>query len=457
MERKDRRRLRESGIPLDFSEPAAMFALGTGSSDVEPMGLIPREDWPKEISAMAAEEAEFWAGGYISVRLMVELPFWLMTPDCEIPISHKHAKIQVRIRGDYAAIADGPEFLDSQQNVIFVAPKTDLTSNKRPPPQVASSRAPVVHPMKTVLIFEVEAIEDAVKAIQTPPPETPWERTQIRRVNRAIQYFQSLAYAHLPFVNHLITSYRVASGDPFAYQISTWDVPAWFVEWNHEFVPICLMPYWGVDRYPTLRTSDEREPSPIYAASSEAVESQSRTDVAPGILELLDARSLLYRGHFEDAVRSSVTAVEIAMEAQITKLLADKGWPDERIRERLAETWNDFDKRVADYERISETRIPGPILSELPYINGIRLKSELSRVRKLRHKIVHEGLRVDFHTRGPMIRAIETMMWLFHWLTWEEGKAEEKSKSYVFCEMMRGLGIPRYTPEYRESGVVVFA
>jgi len=150
-----------------------------------------------------------------------------------------------------------------------------------------------------------------------------------------------------------------------------------------------------------------------------------------------------------------VTAIEVALEAQITKLLASKGCTEQEIESRLAETWNDFDQRLADYERISGTRVPGPVLSCIPYINGIRLKSEFSRVRKLRHKIVHEGLRVDSQSRGPMLRAIETTTWLFHWLSWEKGKAQENSRNYAFFEMMRGMGVPRYSVRYSDSGALV--
>jgi hypothetical protein len=54
-----------------------------------------------------------------------------------------------------------------------------------------------------------------------------------------------------------------------------------------------------------------------------------------------------------------------------------------------------------------------------------------------------------------MLRAIETMTWFFHWLSWSEGEAEDPSESYVFFETMRGSQVPRYRSTYRESGVMV--
>ncbi|NQT11476.1 MAG: hypothetical protein HQ582_01925 [Planctomycetes bacterium] len=429
------------------------FALGFGADNGVP--LIPREGLPEEISAMAAEESDFWKGRSIPIQLMVELPFWLMIPDCEISIAHGGATVRVRIRGKYMAVSDGPLFYDSHRNVVFIGPNDDLKAGEELPPVVARTEAAIYRPMKTVVVFRPEVMEDAVVALQEPVSATQQELREVRRVNRAAQYLQSLAYAHVPLLNRLITDYRLASRDPCAFQVSQWNVPVWFAEYNDKLVRVCLMPYSDNDWYPALRRLKGGERPPFYAASPHVVGVQTGADVAPGTLEILDARSLMYRGHVADAVRSAVTAIEVALEGQIAKLLTHNGWTEQQIQSRLEETWNDFDERVADYERISGTRIPGPVLSCLPHINGIRLKSELSCVRRLRHKIVHEGLRVNSHSRGAMVRAIETMTWLFHWLSWEEGKAQEKSRSYVFFEMMRGMGIPRYSVTYRDSGVVV--
>lgn len=457
MEGKDRRRLRESGIPFDTGGPMHSVAVGIGLDNGEPLHIIPREDWPREIAAMAAEESEFWKGKLVSIRLTVELPFWLTIPDCEILLAHDRSTVPASIRGQYMAVSDGPLFYDSHCNVVFIGPNGDLEAGKELPPVVAKTQAPVYRPMKTVVIFRPKAMEEAVLAFQEPKVLRRQESREVRRINRAASYLQSLAYAHVPFLNSLITAYRFASNDPFAFQVSQWNVPVWFAEYNDALIRVCLMPYSDNDWYPATRGCEGGERSPFYATSPHAIDVLAVADVAPGTLEILDARSLLYRGHIEDAVRSAITAIEVALEGQITKLLGHEGWTKQQIQSRLAETWNDFDKRVVDYERISGTRVPGPVLSCLPCVNGIRLKTELSRVRRLRHKIVHEGLRVDSHSRGPMLRAIETMMWLFYWLSWEEGEAQEESRSYTFFEMMRGMHVPRYLIGYGDSGVIILA
>ena len=161
------------------------------------------------------------------------------------------------------------------------------------------------------------------------------------------------------------------------------------------------------------------------------------SDVAPGKLELLDALSLYYRGRFGDAVRSAVTAIEVVLEAQLYKLLREKGRTDEEAERRLAETRNSFHDRLADYEKVSQRRLPSPMISWLPTINGVRLKSELGWVRELRHKVVHEGVRVDIFAQSEMQRAIETMTWLFRWLSCEDHTKADR-RNFTFFNSARG-------------------
>jgi hypothetical protein len=147
----------------------------------------------------------------------------------------------------------------------------------------------------------------------------------------------------------------------------------------------------------------------------------------------------MYRGRFGDAVRSAVTGIEVAVDAQLAKLLKDKGFSDEKIAARLDETRNSFFERVQDYEQLSQKRLPGPLIHEVPYINGIRLRAELDWVRSLRHKVVHEGIRVDIFERGKTLRAIETMSWLFEWLSWEDEHGPKDSRNYTFFSMLATL------------------
>ena len=196
----------------------------------------------------------------------------------------------------------------------------------------------------------------------------------------------------------------------------------------------------------------ESEQSRFYAASREAVQSQATMDVTPGKLELLDALSLYHRGRFGDAVRSAVTAIEVPLEAQLTKLLKEKGYSADEAGRRLAETRNSFHDRLADYEKVSQKRLPSPIVSWIPTINGVRLKSELGWVRELRHRVVHEGIRVNVFAKGQMQAAIETMTWLFRWLSCEDYTKEDNRNFTLFNAAHGSVTIPF---EYTTTGVVV--
>ena len=266
-----------------------------------------------------------------------------------------------------------------------------------------------------------------------------------------MQYFKTLATAHIPFLNKLITSYRSTSLDPYAFEVSEWDVPVWYATYGETLAWIGLMPYWDNDTFPSFNNGGKTVP--FVATTLEEVQKQAQSNVAPGKLELLDAYSLMYRGRFGDAVRSAVTGIEVAVEAQLAKLLKDEGFSYEQIEARLDETRNRFFERIQEYEQLSQKRLPGPLLSEVPYINGIRLRSELDWVRNLRHKVVHEGIRVDIFERGTTLRAIETMSWLFEWLSWEDEHGPEDSRNYTFFSMLRGQSY--LTFDYTEEGVRV--
>jgi len=308
------------------------FAEGFSPKKGEPMRLIPREEWPMEIARGEAEEREWWQGQRVPVQLIVELPFWLMIPDGTLSVTHDKATVTAAVRGRYLEVSDGPMFLNSHANAVLIGPGDDVWKRKLPQ-SVVPGEMPVYRPMKTVVLFETEAMEDAFTAWKERQSVTQDDNPGIRRVNRSIQYMQSLATAHIPFLNRLITSYRSTSFDPYAFEVSEWDVPVWHAEYGDTLVTVPIMPYWSNDTYPTLNKGGKV--MPFFATTLDAVQSQARSDVAPGKLELLDAFSLMYRGRFGDAVRSAVTAIEVALESQLAVLLRRKGYSKEQVKNRL--------------------------------------------------------------------------------------------------------------------------
>ena len=425
------------------------FSFGITPDD-QPLDLIDRADWAKEIEAGKADELK-WDGERVPIRMMVELPFWLMIPDSEIAVTHEQTTVLASILGDYAEVSEGNTFHDSHATVVYIGAIAPLKSGELPPP-VTGTQFPIFRYMKTVVSFRPEGLKEAFDAWHETEATTPNRNRRIRRINQAHQYFCSLAFAHIPFLNHLITSYRSISYDPFAVEVSEWDVPIWFAEYGDTLVRIGIVPYRENDTYPTTRRMGKSERSKFFAASKEAVQSQANVDVTPGKLELLDALGLFFRGRFGGAVRSAVTAIEVALEAQLKKRLKEKGYSDEEAERRLAETRNSFQDRLADYEKVSQRRLPSPIVSWIPTINGVRLKSELGWVRELRHKVVHEGVRVDVFAHGPMQRAVETMTWLFRWLSCEDYTPGD-NRNFAYFNGARGHILLPF--EYTATGIVV--
>ncbi len=225
----------------------------------------------------------------------------------------------------------------------------------------------------------------------------------------------------MPFVARLVNAYQVVSADPFAFEVGESELPFWFAETAGQWIGIPLVPYATFDEYPYLR--DFSGSRSIFGfAKEESLRAALTEEPFPGQIELLDAWSLYYRGKFAEAIRLLATAVEIALEHVFSRFLAGKGQSDEQIDKRLEQTFNDFDARLEDYQRAAERRVPGPLVSIIPYINGVRLQEELGRNRRLRHKVVHEGRRFDRSMAGDIQRAMETTTWLFRWLVRNEEK-----------------------------------
>jgi hypothetical protein len=445
-------KIENGNVPSDeqlmSDEMGAAFC--TGFSPNGRVSHVPRDEWPAEIERMHKEEIEWWnTAKLVDSHLIVELPFWMMVPKGTLQVSVGATTLPVTIYGDFVEVYHGPAFLNSHANVAFVGPFAEL--EQKDIGDIVSNKSPIYRCMRTVLIFPTMAVDDAFLALNDRHSIGADDRPQIRRVNRALQYFDSLAFGHIPFVNKLITSYRSTSLDPCAFETSEWDIPIWYAQSEHHLARINLMPYWDNDKFPHVNSTSGAEP--YFAATHEQLTSQLGSPVSPGKMELLDALSLSYRGRYADAVRSAVTAIEVALESELRRELANTGLSVDAIDARLAETRNTFFDRLEAYQQISKRRLPGPIISVIPYINGLRFRSELENVRSLRHKLVHEGTRIDIFARGSMLRAVETMTWLFSWLSRTDEHGPDNHRNYSFFTMMRGQR--KYDFEYGPTGVVV--
>ncbi len=165
--------------------------------------------------------------------------------------------------------------------------------------------------------------------------------------------------------------------------------------------------------------------------------------------------ALYYRGRYRDAIRYLVTAIEVVLECKLRDALAQKGLSDDEMEQRLERTFNDFEGRLADYVRVTGRRMPGPLISVVPWINGVRLKQELDSARQLRHKVVHESLRLERSMKGYLQRPMETISWLFNWFRIESPISVTGLSKHYTLKMAMLSQLDFFSPEYTKDGVAV--
>lgn len=393
------------------------------------------------------EERKFWDAPITKATIAAELPFWLMIEPSEVELRVGDCPAKATIHQGLVAYHEGKFCLNSNNNLIAVVYDGPLPRSEQA--RVDSVESVVKRLMKTTVEFDIEIHESVIAAWIQRNSVLPDDNTKVSMVNLAMQYMSSLAYAHLPFINRLIYAYRSTSFDPFAFEVSEWDVPNWFIETEESFCIVNLMPYKSLDSSPDVGVLGESNRSRYLATTPEDVQAQANTELMAGKSQILDAKSLLIRGRFSEAIRSAVTAIEVSVETKTRDLLLSSGFPNEQVEAKLAETKMDFFERLRRLQMLIGRRIPGPRVfwdwlnddsddpPLAPYLNGVQLTRELDAVRRIRHEIVHRGLGVSIFDRGPALRAIETMSWLFEWLEPNDPFGEE-TEHYAFYSTMRG-------------------
>jgi hypothetical protein len=351
-----------------------------------------------------------WDSETVQVQLTIELPFWLLVPNGSVNLTIGNCTVRATVINDGVQFSLGHHQSVSQQKTVFLGSLDDAAK--------ASTRLVLLTEggrsrlTKTLVTFEASAHSDAIEAL----------KSKDKKYQQGCQYFRSLAIAHLDYLNLLINSYRRLSSDPFASEVTAWDVPIWSLAAEGIKFNVILFPYLAHEYRPSVaKFSKPSEFKPYIAAALEDIERIADIDAMPGEVELLDGWSLYYRGRHADSITSFVTAIEVLLEARLREVLRTLGATPEKVEKTLWETRNKFMKRLDQYCYLTQSRVPGPFLHVLPTINGVRLEWELEQTRDLRHKIVHAGQRLDRHLVRPMNQVAETMTWLFDWLS--EGKA----------------------------------
>lgn len=369
-----------------------------------------------------------WTSSLRETRLYVELPFWLMSPPGPVTVSWEGADFTVDVCSPWMEVF-GWEITDSRVTAIHQGP---VQPDWQPTEQLAKTPGEegvpwLLRRCKTVLRLVIEA--------HTSPFQELADDAIPRLHAEQEAYRASLCEAHIPVINELIQRYRLSTYDYFAYEVDAWDVPVWYVSQGGGHYASVLLRYKEWDDKPVLIQRDGTVRQFAWT-SPEKIASASTSMATPGEFDLLDARSLMERGDYTGAVRRSVTAIEAVLRWALKEELSQRHNEFEAER-KTANTDNDFPGRLAQWRKLAKPNI-SPVLFD-----------EFERTRKLRHEIVHRGLRLILDDRGRAQRAVDTSRWLYNKI---EGKPErEHLREFGGGGIERAIGRAALTPRFPSS------
>jgi hypothetical protein len=350
-----------------------------------------------------------WSSPLAETLLYVELPFWLMTPAGPVNVEWSGATFTVDVCSAWMEVFSG-QVLDSRASVVHHGPWRP--NGWEPPEHLAKEFARLQilwlqRPCKTVLRLTTRAHSSAFRELSDAEP--PRARAEQQA------YWASLCEAHIPVVNELIQRYRLVTYDYFAYEVSAWDVPMWYLKHADTGYRAVLLPYREWDAKPVTIEDGETPGDPPKVQQFEwtnldALAATSSEDATLGEFDLLDARSLMERGDYTSAVRRTVTAVEAVLRwALVTEL--EKIHPPADAEQRASKTDNDFPGRLAQWRKLAR-----PQISQQEF-------DEFQTTREIRHEIVHRGRRLTHKDRGRAQRAVDTGRWLYNKIEDKPGRA----------------------------------
>jgi hypothetical protein len=406
---------------------------------------VPNDDNPPDHFAVGGDLD--WKAPFVHLSLWVELPFWLMVSNSTMSIRLRDHDFQVAVHDEYFEL-HGNVVTDSRRSVCYRGPFKKLENLSEAIQEVrrANPELPLMwRKCKTVV------------KIATRCNEQIWAAAtgSLKLHDSTIRfYLQALCQAHIPVLNRLVQSYRLATYDYFAFEVAPWDVPHWMVEREAKSVLSELVPYRSWDTKP-IRTEPHGEtfgaqfsptnpPSFYQLIREDELREQVATAVATsGEFELLDAQNLMERGDYSGAVRRITTAIEVIVEALVGEEIKRKEGEKSAAR-FLKETATNFNRRLKKYQTIS-----GRVLPDV-------LFKELGTTRKLRHRIVHGGYRIDASERGTAQRSIDTGRWIFNWLENDGERQKVREKRIAFRSLGRDLTFGVFPTDITPEGVVVF-
>jgi len=353
---------------------------------------------PRPASLGLGDAVDF-SSALTDASLFVELPFWLLVPPGKVEVVWSGVSFAMEICPAWTEVFGG-SFTDSRETCIHSGP-ANLPGHGSAAEGLRKllrwDSIPVVdRQCKTVLRLAARAHADALRMHGDDDHSEVWTQREA--------YWASLCEAHLPVVNELIQRYRLLTYDPFAQEVSAWEVPVWHVKYAGGGFRVVLLPYLSLDA--TAAPERGAQPGDTGAdgesgwTSTQALSAAITSRSAPGELDLMDARSLLERGDYTGAIRRTVTAVEAVVEWALGNELVKRHGVAEAAR-RLRATENDFPGRLRDWRKLTNSKI------------GDGLFKEFEGTRAIRHDIVNLGRRLTFEDRELVLRAVDTGRWLY--------------------------------------------
>jgi hypothetical protein len=382
---------------------------------------IPQKYW-------IGEELD-WEAPSISVDLRVELPFWIMVPDCVQDVDVNGYKFSIEIKDSYVELYAVVVF-DSRISCVYFGPPKKLDPEFKK--ALKKSRAPVLsRKCKTVLLIHSACNKDVLTAA-----------TQEDKRSRSAQlYLRSFCAAHIEVVNRLIQKYRLSTYDLFSYEVSPWDVPIWFIGSGDDALRIVLQDYSAWDEKPVIYTSMTDNKGERYKLIDAAeLQSAMSAEASAGEYELLDALNFIERGDYSGAVRSITTAIEAQLESVLRQELL-KIHPVAKAEKKLKASENAFWVRLSQYQTLSGRKMPA------------FFEEDLKTTRTLRHSIVHDAYRISFSRQWQAKRAVDTGRWIFNWLENQSTRTDVREKR--ISKRSLGSYVSLFTTEITPTGVIV--
>lgn len=355
-----------------------------------------------------------WNAEVVTVKLFVELPFWLMVPNTQITIYMNGYDFKIEIVEHFHELY-GTEIHDSRRTCLYIGPIENIENSIIQEAQ--NQNIPILwRKCKTVLKIYTECNEDVFK-IKNDKHEFA-----------ARLYLTTFCEAHIQVINKLIQNYRLATYDYFAFEVSPWAVPIWFVtKGSTNAFRLSLLDYKNWDYKPIFTNLDLTNNVYSLITPEELQQNILSEEPSPGEYDLLDALNLMERGDYNGAVRRITTAIEVLVESLLMVEL-NKIHEENEVIKIFNKIKNNFPGKLKKYTELSERN-----LTEL-------IEEELPKIRDLRHKIVHSAYRIDYNERGLAQEKVDKGRWIYNWFEDKSEKSVKREKKILMRSLGRNLG-----------------